>query len=104
VDRNTVLWVLVLFFGTSLVFGALRRLTEDESAGVTIAVQLGALALILAAVFAFVRWRRSPPAAATSASFCARGSCLMRASSRRALAASGSSITAASSTGSRLRV
>lgn len=57
-DRNTVLWVLVLFFGASVVFGGLRRLTEDESAGVTIGVQVAALALIVGAVVLVARSRR----------------------------------------------
>ena len=54
-DRNTILWTLVAFFGASLVFGLLRRLTEDSSAGVAIAVQVGALAAIIAAVVLIVR-------------------------------------------------
>jgi hypothetical protein len=55
VRTTTALWVLVLFFGASLVFSALRRLTEDESTAVTLAVQVGALALIVAAVVLVVR-------------------------------------------------
>ncbi len=54
-DRNTILWTLVAFFGASLVFGLLRRLTEDSSAGVAIAVQLGALAAIVGVVVLIVR-------------------------------------------------
>ena len=54
-DRNTILWTLVAFFGASLVFGLLRRLTEDSSAGVAVAVQLGALAAVIAAVVLIVR-------------------------------------------------
>ena len=54
-SQNTVLWVLVVFFGGSVVFGALRRLTEDEPLGVVIAVQLGALALVIVAVVLVVR-------------------------------------------------
>ena len=54
-DRNTVLWTLVAFFGASLVFGLLRRATEDSSAGVAIAVQLGALAAVVAVVVLIVR-------------------------------------------------
>ena len=54
-DRNTILWTLVAFFGASLVFGLMRRLTEDSSAGVAIAVQLGALAAVIAAVVLIVR-------------------------------------------------
>ena len=54
-SRNTVIWVIVAFFGASLVFGGLRRLTEDESTGVTLAVQLAALAVIVAGLVLFVR-------------------------------------------------
>lgn len=55
VDRNTLLWTLVLFFGASLLFGTLRRATEDSSTGVTVAVQVGALALLIAAIVLVVR-------------------------------------------------
>jgi uncharacterized membrane protein YhaH (DUF805 family) len=54
-NQNTVLWVLVVFFGGSVFFGGLRRLTEDEPTGVVVAVQLGALALVVAAVVLVVR-------------------------------------------------
>jgi len=54
-DRDTVLWVLVLFFGGTVLFGGLRRLTEDQSAGVTIAAQLGALALVIGVIVIFVK-------------------------------------------------
>ena len=54
-NQSTVLWVLVVFFGGSVLFGGLRRLTEDESTGVVIAVQLGALALVVAAIVLVVR-------------------------------------------------
>jgi membrane protein DedA with SNARE-associated domain len=57
VDRTSLLWVLVLFFGTALIFGGLRRLTEDQSAGVTIAVQVAALAVVLGALVVWVRRR-----------------------------------------------
>jgi uncharacterized membrane protein YhaH (DUF805 family) len=50
VNRSSALWVLVLFFGCSILFGALRRLTEDESTGVVVGVQLGALAVVVTAV------------------------------------------------------
>jgi uncharacterized membrane protein YhaH (DUF805 family) len=55
VDRNTLLWTLVLFFGASILFGSLRRATEDSSTGVTVAVQVGALALLVAAIVVVVR-------------------------------------------------
>ena len=57
-DQKAILWVLVVFFGGTVLFGGLRRLTEDESAGVTIAVQFGVLALVVAALVIFVRRRR----------------------------------------------
>jgi hypothetical protein len=50
--------VLVAFFGGSVIFGGLRRLTEDEPAGVVITVQLGALALVVAVVVVLVRRHR----------------------------------------------
>jgi hypothetical protein len=54
-NQSAVLWVLAVFFGGSVIFGGLRRLTEDEPVGVVIAVQLGALALVIALVVVLVR-------------------------------------------------
>jgi hypothetical protein len=50
--------VLVVFLGGSVLFGLLRRLTEDESTGVIVAVQLGALALVIGLVVVLVRRMR----------------------------------------------
>jgi lipopolysaccharide export LptBFGC system permease protein LptF len=58
VDRTPLLWVITLFFGTYLLFALLRRLTHSSPTGVTIAVQLGALVLVLAAIVVYVRRRR----------------------------------------------
>jgi uncharacterized membrane protein YhaH (DUF805 family) len=58
VNRNTFLWTLVLFFGASLLFGSLRRATEGERTALVVGVQVGALALLVAAVVVFVRRRR----------------------------------------------
>jgi hypothetical protein len=44
-----------MFFGGIVVFGGLRRLTDDEPAGVVVAVQLGALALVIGLVVLVVR-------------------------------------------------
>ena len=54
-DRNTILWTLVAFFGASLLFGLLRRLTEDSSTGVAIAVQFGGVAAIVVVIVLVVR-------------------------------------------------
>ena len=55
VDRTYLLWTLVLFFGASILFGSLRRATEDSSTGVTVAVQVGALALVIGGIVIVVR-------------------------------------------------
>ena len=47
--------MLVVFFGGTVLFGGLRRLTDGEPMGVVIAVQLGALALVIAVVVLVVR-------------------------------------------------
>jgi MYXO-CTERM domain-containing protein len=58
VNRDTVLWTLVLFFGASLMFGAIRSATEDEGTGVSLGLQLFAGLLLIGAVILFVRRRR----------------------------------------------
>jgi hypothetical protein len=55
VDRNTVLWTLVVFFGASILFGARRNATEDESAGVQLLVQIAAALLVVGAIVLIVR-------------------------------------------------
>lgn len=57
-ERTTLLWTLVLFFGASLVFASLHRATEGESAALTLGVQVVALVALVAAVVTFVRRRR----------------------------------------------
>lgn len=57
-DRNTLLWTLVAFFGATVVFGAIRNATEDEGAGVQIGLQAVAGLIIVGGLVAFVRWRR----------------------------------------------
>ena len=56
-DRNTLLWTLVVFFGASIMFGAIGNATSDESAGVRLAAQLGAGALLVGALILIVRRR-----------------------------------------------
>ena len=58
VNRDTVLWTLVLFFGASIMFGAIRNATEDEGTGVSLGLQLFAGLLLVGAVILFVRRRR----------------------------------------------
>jgi hypothetical protein len=58
VDRNTALWTLVVFFGASIMFAALRDATRDEGSGVSLAVQILAGAVVVGAIVLFVRRRR----------------------------------------------
>jgi hypothetical protein len=57
VDRNTILWTLVLFFGASLMFGGIRRAAEDEGTGVALAAQVVAGGLLVVVIVLFVRRR-----------------------------------------------
>jgi hypothetical protein len=58
VDRNTVLWTLVVFFGASIMFAALREATRDESAAVTLVVQIAAGLIVVGGIVLFMRRRR----------------------------------------------
>jgi MYXO-CTERM domain-containing protein len=58
VDRNVVLWTLVVFFGASIMFGAIRNATNDEGAGIQLAAQLGAGLLLVGAIALYIRRRR----------------------------------------------
>ena len=57
-DRNTLLWTLVVFFGASIMFGAIANATEDESAGLRLALQLGAGVILVGAIMLYLRRRR----------------------------------------------
>jgi hypothetical protein len=57
VNTSTTTWTLVLFFGSAIAFGAIRKLTEGAGAGVTFVAQFAALALIIGGVVLFVRHR-----------------------------------------------
>ena len=58
-DRSTVLWTLVVFFGASVLFGAISNATEDESTGLRVGLQaIAGLALIGALVVIVRNTRR----------------------------------------------
>ncbi len=46
-DRNSLLWTLVLFFGASVMFTSVRNVTGDESYGVQLAAQAAAGLLLV---------------------------------------------------------
>jgi hypothetical protein len=58
VDRTTLLWTLVVFFGATAMFALIRNATEDQPAGVTLGIELVALVLIVAGLVAWNRRRR----------------------------------------------
>ena len=54
--RNApLLWTLVAFFAGTLLFGSLRRATEDSSTALTVLVQVGALAVVIGVIVLLVR-------------------------------------------------
>jgi hypothetical protein len=58
VDRNTVLWTLVVFFGASIMFRAIGRASEDDGIGVSLAAQLAAGVLLVVVIVLIMRRRR----------------------------------------------
>jgi hypothetical protein len=57
VQRNTVLWTLVLFFGASLMFATIRDATRDEGIGTALAAQAAAGLLLIAVIVLYVKRR-----------------------------------------------
>jgi uncharacterized membrane protein HdeD (DUF308 family) len=55
VNTNTISWTIALFFGCSIAFAAIRKLTEDSGKGVTLLAQVGAMAVIIAVIVFVVR-------------------------------------------------
>ena len=53
-----MLWTLVVFFGASILFAAVRRATEDEGTGVALLAQVAVGALLVGAIVVFLRRRR----------------------------------------------
>jgi membrane protein DedA with SNARE-associated domain len=58
-QRSTLLWTLVVFFGASIAFRAVQDVTDDESTAVTLVAQLAVAVVIVAILAAIVRRQRS---------------------------------------------
>jgi hypothetical protein len=58
VDRDTVLWTLVVFFGATVLFGVIANATEDESAGLRIGLQAVAGVILIGVLIVLVRRTR----------------------------------------------
>ena len=57
-DRDTLLWTLVLFFGASLMFSTIRDATRGEGIGVALVAQVAAGLLLVACIVLYVRRKR----------------------------------------------
>jgi threonine/homoserine efflux transporter RhtA len=57
VDRNTVLWTMVVFFGSALMFSAIRSAAEDDGVGVALVAQIVAGGLLIAFIVLYMRSR-----------------------------------------------
>jgi hypothetical protein len=58
VDRDTVLWTLVVFFGATVLFGLIGNATEDEGTAVRIGLQALVGLILIGALVVFVRRSR----------------------------------------------
>jgi threonine/homoserine efflux transporter RhtA len=57
VDRNTLLWTMVVFFGSALMFSAIRSAAEDDGVGVALLAQIVAGGLLIAFIVLYMRSR-----------------------------------------------
>jgi uncharacterized membrane protein YhaH (DUF805 family) len=57
VERTTLLWTLVVFFGASIVFRAIRNATADEPIGITLLLGVAALAVMVGVISLVIRRR-----------------------------------------------
>jgi zinc transporter ZupT len=58
VDRDTVLWTLVVFFGATVLFGLIGNATEDESTALRIGLQAVAGVILIGVLIVLVRRTR----------------------------------------------
>jgi hypothetical protein len=58
VDRNALLWTMVVFFGASVIFSTIGRATKDEGIGVTLALEFAAGLVLVGVIVVVVRRRR----------------------------------------------
>ena len=56
-DRNAILWTLVVFFGASLMFSTIREAAKDEGVGIALVAQLAAGVLLVVFIVLYMRSR-----------------------------------------------
>ena len=57
-DRDTVIWTMVVFFGASLMFSTIRSAAEDDGVGIALVAQLAAGGLLILFIILFMRRRQ----------------------------------------------
>jgi hypothetical protein len=57
VERNTVLWTMVVFFGSALMFSTIRKAAADDGVGVALLAQIVAGGLLIAFIVLYMRSR-----------------------------------------------
>jgi hypothetical protein len=55
VNATTIAWTITIFFGCSIAFAAIRKLTEDSGRGVTLLAQVGVMAVVVGVIVFVVR-------------------------------------------------
>ena len=56
-DRNSVMWVMVVFFGSALMFSFIQNAAKDDGVGVALVAQLAAGVLLVAVIVLYMRSR-----------------------------------------------
>ena len=56
-NRQTLLWSLVVFFGAGILFNAINEATEGEGTGIRILAQVVTLAVVVGVITLIVRKR-----------------------------------------------
>jgi membrane protein DedA with SNARE-associated domain len=58
VERDMLIWTLVVFFGASVLFAAIRNVTEDSGVALSIGLQAIAGLLVIAGIVLWFRRSR----------------------------------------------
>ena len=57
-ERNTLLWTLVVFFGASIMFSFIRDAAADDGVGVALLAQIAAGTLLVVFIVLYMRSRK----------------------------------------------
>ncbi len=57
-ERNTLMWTMVVFFGSALMFSLIRKAAADDGIGISLLAQVVAGGLLIAFIVLYMRSRR----------------------------------------------